>query len=173
MKIVDTKKSAFNMNDKQNNMDFSGHLTHLEDAQNVQLPTSEKTYTDAELEQAGLVKTSAFVRTKKSKNALRIEKHKQKKAEQGVKQLNVEVPEQHRDMVKSFSKALKDGLSPEEAVKTLFPSKQTQEPAPQKPQKAPESDFESKDREYATIGKKVAEIQSQGGFKAFILRRLI
>ncbi len=161
------------MNDKQNNMDFSGHLTHLEDAQNVQLPTSEKTYTDAELEQAGLVKTSAFVRTKKSKNALRIEKHKQKKAEQGVKQLNVEVPEQHRDMVKSFSKALKDGLSPEEAVKTLFPSKQTQEPAPQKPQKAPESDFESKDREYATIGKKVAEIQSQGGFKAFILRRLI
>ncbi len=161
------------MNDKQNNMDFSGHLTHLEDAQNVQLPTSEKTYTDAEMEQAGLVKTSAFVRTKKSKNALRIEKHKQKKAEQGVKQLNVEVPEQHRDMVKSFSKALKDGLSPEEAVKTLFPSKQTQEPAPQKPQKAPESDFESKDREYATIGKKVAEIQSQGGFKAFILRRLI
>jgi DNA-binding transcriptional regulator YhcF (GntR family) len=159
------------MNDKQNNMDFSGHLTHLEDAQNVQLPTSEKTYTDAELEQAGLVKTSAFVRTKKSKNALRIEKHKQKKAEQGVKQLNVEVPEQHRDMVKSFSKALKDGLSPEEAVKTLFSSNRT--PAAEKPQKAPESDFESKDREYVTIGKKVAEIQSQGGFKAFILRRLI
>ena len=47
--------------------DFSGHIKHLEDAQNVQLPTSEKTYTDAELEQAGLVKTSAFVRTKKSK----------------------------------------------------------------------------------------------------------
>lgn len=161
------------MNDKQNNMDFSGHLTHLEDAQNVQLPTSEKTYTDAELEQAGLVKTSAFVRTKKSKNALRIEKHKQKKAEQGVKQLNVEVPEQHRDMVKSFSKALKDGLSPEEAVKTLFPSKPAPEPAPQKPQKAPDSDFESKTREYATIGQKVAEIKSRGGFKAFLLNRLI
>lgn len=154
-------------------MDFSGHLTHLEDAQNVQLPTSEKTLSDAELEQAGLVKTSAFVRTKKSKNALRIEKHKQKKEQQGIKQLNVEIPEQHRDMVKSFSKALKDGLSPEEAVKTLFPSKPTQTPAPEKPQKAPESDFESKDREYVTIGKKVAEIQSQGGFKAFILKRLI
>lgn len=161
------------MNDKQNNMDFSGHLTHLEDAQNVQLPTSEKTYTDAELEQAGLVKTSAFVRTKKSKNALRIEKHKQKKEQQGIKQLNVEVPDQHRDMVKSFSKALKDGLSPEEAVKTLFPSKQAPAAPEKKPQKAPESDFESKDREYVTIGKKVAEIQSQGGFKAFILKRLI
>ena len=153
--------------------DFSGHIKHLEDAQNVQLPTSEKTYTDAELEQAGLVKTSAFVRTKKSKNALRIEKHKQKKEQQGIKQLNVEVPEQHRDMLKSFSKALKDGLSPEEAVKTLFPSKPTQAPAPEKPQKAPDSDFESKTKEYATIGRKVAEIQSQGGFKAFILRRLI
>lgn len=161
------------MNDKQNSMDFSGHLTHLEDAQNVQLPTSEKTYTDAELEQAGLVKTSAFVRTKKSKNALRIEKHKQKKEQQGIKQLNVEVPEQHRDMLKSFSKALKDGLSPEEAVKTLFPSKQTPAATPEKPQKAPESDFESKTKEYATIGQKVAEIKSRGGFKAFLLNRLI
>lgn len=153
--------------------DFSGHIKHLEDAQNVQLPTSEKTYTDAELEQAGLVKTSAFVRTKKSKNALRIEKHKQKKAEQGVKQLNVEVPEQHRGMVKSFSKALKDGLSPEEAVKTLFPSKQTPAATPEKPQKAPDSDFESKTKEYATIGQKVAEIKSRGGLKAFLLNRLI
>ena len=157
--------------------DFSGHIKHLEDAQNVQLPTSENTYTDAELEQAGLVKTSAFVRTKKSKNALRIEKHKQKKAEQGVKQLNVEVPEQHRDIIKSLSKALKDGLSPEEAVKTLFPSKQTPAatPAetPEKPQKATESDFDSKTKEYATIGQKVAEIKSRGGFKAFLLNRLI
>lgn len=161
------------MNDKQNNMDFSGHLTHLEDAQNVQLPTSEKTYTDAELEQAGLVKTSAFVRTKKSKNALRIEKHKQKKEQQGIKQLNVEVPEQHRDLIKSFSKALKEGLSAEEAVKTLFPSKQTPTATPEKPQKAPDSDFESKTREYATIGQKVAEIKSRGGFKAFLLNRLI
>lgn len=153
--------------------DFSGHIKHLEDAQNVQLPTSEKTYTDAELEQAGLVKTSAFVRTKKSKNALRIEKHKQKKAEQGVKQLNVEVPEQHRDLLKSFSKALKDGLSPEEAVKTLFPSKQTPAAPEKKPQKAPDSDFSQEAKESDKIIKKCSQVLSEGGFKAWLLKTII
>lgn len=153
--------------------DFSGHIKHLEDAQNVQLPTSENTLSDAELEQAGLVKTSAFVRTKKSKNALRIEKHKQKKAEQGVKQLNVEVPEQHRDLLKSFSKALKDGLSPEEAVKTLFPSKQTPAAPEKKPQKAPDSDFSQEAKESDKIIKKCSQVLSEGGFKAWLLKTII
>ena len=82
------------MTSDKNQMDFVGHIVNLEDAQNVPLPVDNKTITDSELEQAGLVKTSAFVRTKKSKNALRIAKHKDKKlTETGVKQLNIEIPE--------------------------------------------------------------------------------
>ena len=95
------------MKKEENQMDFVGHLVNLEDARNVPLPTDDKTFTDNELEQAGLVKTSAYVRTKKSKNALRIEKHKDKKlTEKGVKQLNIEVPEQHRDIFKALAKEL-------------------------------------------------------------------
>lgn len=152
--------------------DFSGHIKHLEDAQNVQLPTSENTLSDAELEQAGLVKTSAFVRTKKSKNALRIEKHKQKKEQQGIKQLNVEIPEQHRDLMKQLAIALKDGKTPQEAVKTVLTDADTPK-APKTSQNRSQDVSEEKQRDYASIGKKVAEIQSQGGFKAFILKRLI
>ena len=91
----------------QNELDFAGHMVNIEDAENVPLPLSDnKTLSDNELEQAGLVKTSAFVRTKRSKHALRVEKHKKQKEEQGIKQLNVEVPEQYRDVFKAMAKEL-------------------------------------------------------------------
>jgi hypothetical protein len=161
------------MNDKQqNDMDFSGHLTHLEDAQNVQLPTDKKTLKDSELEQAGLIKTSAFIRTKKSKNALRIEKHKAKKEQQGIKQLNIEVPEQHRETMKQLANALKNGQSITDALKAI--PTDTKTPEQQKtPQKATESVKAEEQINYARIGQKVADIKSKGGFRAFLLNRLI
>lgn len=108
--------------EEQSVFNFGGHVTYIEDAVNAQTPVeSQKTLSDEDLEKAGLIRTSAFVRTKKSKNALRIEKHKQKKAAQGVKQLNVEVPEEHREMIKSLTKSLKNGLPAVEAIKLLFP----------------------------------------------------
>jgi hypothetical protein len=157
----------------QNELDFAGHMVNIEDAENVPLPLADKkTFSDTELEQAGLVKTSAFVRTKRSKNALRIEKHKQKKEELGIKQLNIEVPEQHREAMKQLAIALKAGQSITDALKTI--STDTKTPEKQKtPQKASQSVKTEEQINYVTIGMKVTEIKNRGGFKAFVLNRLI
>jgi hypothetical protein len=157
----------------QNELDFAGHMVNIEDAENVPLPLADKkTFSDTELEQAGLVKTSAFVRTKRSKNALRIEKHKQKKEELGIKQLNIEVPEQHREAMKQLANALKDGQSITDALKTI--STDTKTPEKQKTStKSTESVKTEEQINYVTIGMKVTEIKNRGGFKAFVLNRLI
>lgn len=157
--------------------DFSGHMKHIEDAKAVDLPTDEnKTLTDSELEQAGLVKTSAFVRTKRSKNALRVEKNREKKAADGVKQLNVEVPEQHRDLLKAMAKGMKDGLSPSEALRMASGDVDPAKPGQQSPdsKKTPQSDSERQNETNQELvigyGKKVAEIKSQGGIRGLLLK---
>jgi hypothetical protein len=166
------------MNKDENQMDFVGHIVNLEDAQNVPLPTDDKTLTDTELEQAGLVKTSAFVRTKKSKNALRIEKHKQKKAENGVKQLNIEVPEQHRDIFKALAKELATNGTIQQDKMDYFSQlvaaeENTTENKKQAPQKASESENRALSVESVKIGNKCAQIVSQGGFKAWLLKKIV
>ena len=166
------------MTNDKNEMDFSGHLKHLEDAQDVQLPVDDKTLTDSELEQAGLVKTSAFVRTKKSKNALRIEKHKQKKAENGVKQLNIEVPEQYRDIFKAIAKELKENGTVSQENMAIFPMQsgdniKSPESKKTAQQKSHTSEKSSLSDECVKIGQKCAEIVSQGGFKAWFLKKIV
>lgn len=166
------------MKNEDNQMDFVGHIVNLEDAQNVPLPTDDKTLTDTELEQAGLVKTSAFIRTKKSKNALRIEKHKQKKAYNGVKQLNIEVPEQHRDAFKALAKELATNGTIQQDKMDYFSQlvaadKNTTENKKQAPQKAPESDNSKLATESADIGNKCAKIIIKGGFKALLLKLIV
>jgi hypothetical protein len=159
--------------ENQNEFNFGGHVTHIEDSENAQTPREGiKTLTDEELETAGLIRTSAFVRSKRSKNALRIEKHKEKKAEQGIKQLNIEVPEQHRETMKQLAIALKAGQSITDALKTI--STDTKTPEKQKTStKSTESVKTEEQINYVTIGMKVTEIKNRGGFKAFVLNRLI
>lgn len=160
------------MTNDKNEMDFSGHLKHLEDAQDVQLPVDDKTLTDSELEQAGLVKTSAFVRTKKSKNALRVQKHKDKKAQEGVKQLNIEVPEQYRDALKSIAKQLKDNGTVEQDQIALLPT--TKSGDKKKAQQEARTDDKPRlSDECVTIGNKCAEIVAKGGLKAWILKKIV
>lgn len=161
-----------------NQMDFSGHLKHLEDAQSVELPMDEKTLTDSELEQAGLVKTSAFVRTRKSKNALRVQKHKDKKAEQGIKQLNIEVPEQYRDIFKAIAKELKENGTVSQENMAIFPMQsgdniKSPESKKTAQQEARTDDKPSLPDECVKIGQRCAEIASQGGFKAWILKKMV
>jgi len=166
------------MTDDKNKMDFSGHLTHLEDAQGIPLPVDEKTLTDSELEQAGLVKTSAFVRTKKSKNALRVQKHKDKKAQKGVKQLNIEVPEQYRDIFKVIAKELKENGTVSQENMAIFPMQsgdniKSPESKKTAQQESHTSEKPSLPDECVKIGQKCAEIASQGGFKAWILKKMV
>lgn len=166
------------MTDDKNKMDFSGHLTHLEDAQGIPLPVDEKTLTDSELEQAGLVKTSAFVRTKKSKNALRIKKHKQKKAESGVKQLNIEVPEQHRDIFKALAKELAtSGTIQQDKIdyfsQLVAGDKNITESKRKAHQGTPEGENGRSSIESVKIANKCAKIVLQGGFKAWLLKKIV
>lgn len=93
---------------KEIQFDFVGHVKNIEDVEVVSA-SSPTSITDLELEQAGLVKTSAFVRSKKSKNAIRVKKHKDKKAEKGIKQVNIEIPDHHKESVKILAKQLCDG----------------------------------------------------------------
>jgi hypothetical protein len=176
--FLDIELGGF-MNNDSNQMDFSGHILNLEDAENIQLPTpTNKTITDHELEQAGLIKTSAFVRTKRSKNALRVEKSKQKKAESGVKQLNIEVPEQHRELFKSIAKDLTStGTINQNSIESLSKLVKTSEDV------ARNNDVKHTDEhrelppslsiEFIQIGNKCAKIAAQGGFKAWLLKKII
>jgi hypothetical protein len=162
-------------NEEQNKFDFGGHMINIEDVKSVKLPlvtTQESTFNDKELEQAGLIKTSAFVRTNRSRNALRVEKSKQKKEEGGIKQLNIEVPEQYREIMKQLAIALKKGKSITDALKAI--STDTKTPEKQKTStKSTESVKTEEQINYVTIGMKVTEIKNRGGFKAFVLNRLI
>lgn len=166
------------MTSDKNQMDFVGHIVNLEDAQNVPLPVDNKTITDSELEQAGLVKTSAFVRTKKSKNALRIAKHKDKKlTETGVKQLNIEIPEQYRDTFKALAKELKEtGTISKENMAILPFAKtgdKTKQPTAETPQNASEDKKAISDVESIELTEKVLKIARKGGFKAFLLKLIV
>lgn len=161
------------MTNDKNEMDFSGHLKHLEDAQDVQLPVDDKTLTDSELEQAGIVKTSAYVRTKKSKNALRVQKHKDKKAEQGVKQLNIEVPEEYRDTFKAIAKQLKEHGTVSKEDMATFPIAKSGDDNKTASPEAQKDDKPSLPDECVIIGNKCAEIAAKGGFKAWILKKIV
>ena len=159
--------------ENQNEFNFGGHVTHIEDAENAQTPIEGvKTLSDEELEKAGLIRTSAFVRSKRSKNALRVEKHKKQKEEQGIKQLNVEVPEQYREIMKQLANALKEGQSIEGALKSI--QSDTKLPTNNKtPQKALESDLKAEQINYDKIVERVTYIRNRGGLRAFLLNKLI
>jgi hypothetical protein len=157
----------------QDKFNFGGHVTHIEDAENAQTPVDGiKTLTDEELETAGLIRTSAFVRSKRSKNALRVEKHKKLKEESGIKQLNIEVPDEHREMIKALTKALKDGQSIAAALKLLLPPPKT--PNSINPsEKAADSVLTEEQVNYAALGKKVMLIQQSGGIKSILLKIIL
>lgn len=167
------------MKNEENQMDFVGHIVNLEDAQNVPLPVDEKTLTDSELEQAGLVKTSAFVRTKKSKNALRVKKCNDKKlAKTGVKQLNIEIPQQHRDVFKSMAKELvSSGTIQQNKMDYLSQLVATAKNTPDNKKQATKSASEDENGRLAIesvkIANKCAQIVLQGGFKAWLLKKIV
>jgi hypothetical protein len=166
------------MKNEDNQIDFVGGLKYLEDAENMQLPVDDKTITDSELEQAGLVKTSAFVRTKKSKNALRIAKHKDKKLnETGVKQLNIEVPDQFRDVFKAIAKELKETGTITKTQLDVLPfartGEKTKQPTAETPQSGSKGEKVISDVESIELTEKVLKIARQGGFKAFLLKLIV
>lgn len=129
--------------------DLFDHLEDAERAQGVADPAA--VLTDDQLEEGGLRQVRAFVRTRASKNALRVQKHREKAAADGLGQVNVVAPEAARDALKAIAKrtaggepleaVLRDlaGLQRPQAVPAPAPKVDTS-PAPERPSKLPEAD---------------------------------
>ena len=129
---------------------------HLEDAERAQgVADPAAVLTDDQLEEGGLRQVRAFVRTRASRNALRVQKHREKAAAEGLGQVNVVAPEAARDVLKAIAKrtaggepleaVLRDlaGLQRPQAVPGPAPApapKVDTSPAPERPSKLPEAD---------------------------------
>lgn len=105
--------------------------------------------TDDQLATAGLRRTVAYVRDPRAKkptgNAARVKRHREKKAEQGIVQVNVEVPADEVDNVKELAVRLR----------------QREEGASGEIKQPPE------------WVQKVEQILASGGWRAFLIRLLI
>ena len=62
--------------------------------------------TDEQLEAAGLVKVTAFVRSKQSEVAARKAKQREKEAAEGIKQLNLKANIEHHDLLKQIAASI-------------------------------------------------------------------
>ena len=92
----------------------------FEDAENAKsVENPQNMLTDEELEAGGLQQVRAFVRTKASKNALRVAKAKAKKQEIGIKQLNIQAHETAHEALRALAKATASGSSVEQALEQL------------------------------------------------------
>jgi hypothetical protein len=87
--------------------DLFDHIEDAEKAQKVADPAA--VLTDDQLEEGGLRQVRAFVRTRASKNAMRVQKHRDKVGAEGLKQVNVVAPEPARDVVKEIAKRTTSG----------------------------------------------------------------
>lgn len=131
--------------------DLFDDLEDAERAQGVADPAA--VLTDEQLEEGGLRQVRAFVRTRASRNALRVKKHREKAAEEGLGQVNVVAPEEARDVLRAIAKrtaggepleaVLRDlaGLQRPQAAPGVAPApKVDTSPAPERPAKLPEAD---------------------------------
>lgn len=92
----------------------------FEDAENAKsVENPQNMLTDEQLEAGGLQQVRAFVRTKASKNALRVAKAKAKKEEVGIKQLNIQAHESAHEALRALAKATASGDSIEQALAQL------------------------------------------------------
>ena len=110
--------------------DLFDHLEDAERAQGVADPAA--VLTDDQLEAGGLRQVRAFVRTKASKNALRVQKHGEKAAAEGLGQVNVVAPEAARKALKTIAKRTSGGEPLEAVLRDLA--------GLQSPQAVPEAD---------------------------------
>lgn len=80
----------------------------------------EKVLTDEQLQEGGLVPVKAFMRTKQSRNALRVKAKREKaQEERGVSQVNVQAPEEAQEPIRAIAKETRDGKSVAEAVQAV------------------------------------------------------
>jgi len=101
----------------------------------------ETVLTDEQLAAGGLVKVNAFMRSKASANALRVQKHREKKEAEGVKQINVQANEEARQAIKAIADRTKAGEALSDVLATLAGTAQatpTATPKAETPKPKPE-----------------------------------
>lgn len=86
----------------------TGEIRYIEDIPETPIST-DQALTDDQLKNGGLVKTEAWMRTKSSKGALRVQKHREAKEAQGLKQLNIVAPVEIHEQLKAMAKAAAEG----------------------------------------------------------------
>jgi hypothetical protein len=122
----------------------------LDDAENAQKAVdAAKVLSDEQLEEGGLRQVRAFVRTRASKNALRVAKHREKAEAEGLQQVNVVAPVEIRDALKEIAKRTASGeplavvlrdLAGIQAPSAPTPELATQRPAPKPAPELPQAD---------------------------------
>jgi len=99
---------------------------HIEDV--IESPTNpDKVLTDDALAAGGLVKVNAFMRTKSSAGALRVQKHRDKKEAEGIKQINVQASEEARQAIKTIAARTGKGEKLENVLAELVGDRLTNE----------------------------------------------
>ena len=101
---------------------------NVEDAKGRAVLDSDKALSDEQLIEGGLAPVRAFVRTKTGKSALRAQRHKEKAASVGVKQINVMAPESVQPTIREIAKRTKNGEDLVEVMTSLLPDREEQAP---------------------------------------------
>ncbi len=81
----------------------------IEDAEQGQPIDVEKALSDDQLEDGGLKPVRAWVRTKQAGNAARTKRYKERKEELGVKQLNLQAPQETHEVLREIAARTRSG----------------------------------------------------------------
>lgn len=81
----------------------------IEDAEQGQPIDVETALSDDQLEEGGLKPVRAWVRTKQAGNAARTKRYKDRKEELGVKQLNLQAPQETHDVLRQIAARTRAG----------------------------------------------------------------
>lgn len=126
LRDLDTLLTDSGFAKKENDVQTIDLPDHIEDV--IESPTSpDNVLTDDALAAGGLVKVNAFMRTKSSAGALRVQKHRDKMEAEGVKQINVQASEEARQAIKTIAARTGEGEKLENVLAELVPDRLTTE----------------------------------------------
>jgi len=81
----------------------------IEEAKEGQAIDVDSALTDDQLQEGGLKPVQAWVRTKQASNAARTQRYKDRKEAQGVKQLNLQAPQEIHEVLREIAARTRSG----------------------------------------------------------------
>jgi hypothetical protein len=105
---------------------------YIEDAEQGRPLNVDQALTDQALEAGGLKPVKAWVRTKQASNAMRTKRYKERQAAEGVRQINVQAPQEAHEALKALAARTKAG-EPLESVLADLAGSRVMAPEPLSP----------------------------------------